>query len=609
MTAYTRNFLLLLFLAIAGVALYNIFTLENRPPHISYSDFLGSLEKGEISSVTLRGGEINGRFNDEQPFASYTPDVAALIPRLEARGVETNAAPGRERGGWIGSLLPWMILLGSWLFLLFFQRRGGGGSPFTKTRALTVSPRGKPQVTFADVAGIDEAKEELAEIISFLKDSRKFTRLGGRLPRGVLLQGPPGTGKTLLAKAIAGEAGVPFFSISGSDFVEMFVGVGASRVRDLFQQAKKNSPCIIFIDEIDAVGGHRASGAAAGGQDERQQTLNALLVEMDGFQSDQTVVLVAATNRPDILDPALLRPGRFDRQVTIMAPDIKGRLQILEVYGRKIVMADQVRLQEIAATTPGFTGAELANLMNESALLAARRNKSAVELSDIEEAKDRIMMGAENKGLIISASERRTTAYHEAGHAILAWLLPGTDPLHKITIIPRGRALGMTQQMPLDDRHAYSKEYLTNRIKIMLGGRTAEEIVFNQFTTGASNDLQTATAMATRMVTEWGMSDHLGPRAYTRGDEGFLGGGHEKLLYGEETARAIDAEINGLIENCYQEAMIILEGKIDHLHKLAKVLLELETIDGRMVETLMAESAESIEKEETKPAEFPGRNK
>jgi len=595
-TAYTRNFLLLLFLVIGVVVIYNINALESRPPYLSYSDFLSSLEKGEVSSVTLRGGEISGRLSGDRPFASYTPDVASLLPRLETRGVETTATPGSGSGGWIGSLLPWMILLGSWLFLLFFQRKGGA-SPFAKTKPLAVSAKGRQQVTFVDVAGIDEAKEELAEIIAFLKDSRKFTRLGGRLPRGVLLQGPPGTGKTLLAKAIAGEAGVPFFSISGSDFVEMFVGVGASRVRDLFQQAKKNSPCIIFIDEIDAVGGHRASGAAAGGQDERHQTLNALLVEMDGFQSDQTVVLVAATNRPDILDPALLRPGRFDRQVTIMAPDIKGRLQILEVYGRKIAMAEQVRLQEIAATTPGFTGAELANLMNESALLAARRNKSAVELADIEEAKDRIMMGAENKGLIIREDERRTTAYHEAGHAILAWLLPGTDPLHKITIIPRGRAMGMTQQVPLDDRHAYSKEYLTNRIKIMLGGRTAEEIVFNQYTTGASNDLQAATAMATRMVTEWGMSDHLGPRAYTRGDEGFLNGGYEKLLYGEETARSIDAEINGLIENCYQEAMIILEGKIEYLHKLAKFLLERETIDGHMVETLMSGGPERDETE------------
>jgi cell division protease FtsH len=585
-TAYTRNFLLLLLLSLVGVAFYNIMALENRPPPLSYSDFRLSLEKGEVRSVYLRGGRISGRLGDDRPFASYAPDVAALLPLLEARGVEINAAPGRDSGNWLGSLLPWMILLGSWLFLLFFQRRAGGGSPFGKSRAFPVSA-GKQKMTFADVAGIDEAKEELAEIISFLRDSGKFTRLGGRLPRGVLLQGPPGTGKTLLAKAIAGEAGVPFFSISGSDFVEMFVGVGASRVRDLFQQAKKNSPCIIFIDEIDAVGGHRASGAAAGGQDERQQTLNALLVEMDGFQSDQTVVLVAATNRPDILDPALLRPGRFDRQVTILPPDIKGRLEILEVYARKIVMAGQVRLQDIAATTPGFTGAELANLMNESALLAARSNKAAVELSDIEEAKDKIMMGAEHKGLIISADERRTTAYHEAGHAILAWLLPGTDPLHKITIIPRGRALGMTQQVPLDDRHAYSKEYLTNRIKIMLGGRTAEEIVFNQFTTGASNDLQGATALATRMVTEWGMSDHLGPRAYTRSDQGFLGGGNEKLLYGEETARAIDAEINGLIESCYQEAMIILEGKSEYLHKLAAVLLEKETIDGRTVRELM----------------------
>jgi len=588
MTAYTRNFLLVMLLAVVCLVFYNLSTFEKSPPTLGYSDFIARLNKGEIRTVHLKGGEISGRDDNSQTFSSFAPDVTALLPQLEAHQIEITAAPERTGGGGISSFLPWVILLGSWLFLLFFQRKSGGNSGFAKSKALAVSPRG-PKVTFADVAGIDEAKEELAEIISFLRDSKKFTRLGGRLPRGVLLQGPPGTGKTLLAKAIAGEAGVPFFSISGSDFVEMFVGVGASRVRDLFRQAKKSSPCIIFIDEIDAVGGHRASGSAAGGQDERQQTLNALLVEMDGFQSDETVVLVAATNRPDILDPALLRPGRFDRQVTIMPPDIKGRLQILEVYGQKIVMADQVRLQEVAATTPGFTGAELANLMNESALLAARSGKNAVELADIEDAKDKIMMGTEHKGLIISTEERRTTAYHEAGHAILAWLLPGTDPLHKITIIPRGRALGMTQQVPLNDRHSYSKEYLTNRIKIMLGGRTAEEIVFNQFTTGASNDLQTATDLATRMVTELGMSEHLGPRAYTRGDEGFLGGGRERLLYGEETARAIDAEINLLIESCYQEAMIILEGKVEHLHRLAALLLEQETIDGRMVDLLMTD--------------------
>lgn len=586
MTAYTRNFLLLLLLAVVGLVAYNLIVFENRPPGLAYSDFLARLDRGEIRSVQLKGGEISGVDSNSQRFATFSPDVAALLPRLEAGRVEVTTVPVSTGTGGVAIFLPWMVLLGSWLFLLLFQRKGGGNSGFAKSKALAVSAGGS-KVTFADVAGIDEAKEELAEIIAFLRDSKKFTRLGGRLPRGVLLQGPPGTGKTLLAKAIAGEAGVPFFSISGSDFVEMFVGVGASRVRDLFRQAKKSAPCIIFIDEIDAVGGHRASGSSAGGQDERQQTLNALLVEMDGFQSTETVVLVAATNRPDILDPALLRPGRFDRQVTIMAPDIKGRQQILEVYGRRLVMAEQVRLREIAVTTPGFTGAELANLMNESALLAARSGKNAVELADLEAAKDKIMMGAEHRGLIISGDERRTTAYHEAGHAILAWLLPDTDPLHKITIIPRGRALGMTQQVPLDDRHSYSKEYLTNRIKIMLGGRTAEEIVFNQFTTGASNDLQTATDLATRMVTEWGMSEHLGPRAYTRGDQGFLGGGHERLLYGEETARAIDAEINGLIESCYQEAMIILEGKEEYLHRLAALLLEQETVDGRMVDLLM----------------------
>jgi len=573
-------------LVVAAVVVYNIATLEKKPPTLNYSEFIKSLENHEIKEVRVKGGEIVGLDIYERSFYTYSPDMNSLLPRLEKKGVVVTALPSTAGRDSSVSFLPWVLIIAMCLFFMLSQQKGGGSSGFAKSKAMAVATRFH-KVSFADVAGIEEAKEELAEIVSFLRDSKKFTRLGGRLPRGVLLQGPPGTGKTLLGKAIAGEAGVPFFSISGSDFVEMFVGVGASRVRDLFKQAKKNAPCIIFIDEIDAVGGHRAAGSAAGGQDERQQTLNALLVEMDGFQSGETVVLVAATNRPDVLDPALLRPGRFDRQVTILPPDVKGRAKILDVHARKIIMAENVRLTDIAVATPGFTGAELANLMNESALLAARKDKESVGLKDIEEARDKIIMGAERKGIVISRQERKTIAYHEAGHAILARLLPNTDPLHKITIIPRGRAMGMTQQVPLDDRHAYSKEFLTNRIKIMLGGRTAEEIIFNQFTTGASNDLQMATEMATRMICEWGMSEKLGPRAYLKASEGFLGGNQQSFLYSGMTAQAIDEEINSLIENCYQEAMIILEGKIESLHRLAEALLEHETLDAEEVDIIV----------------------
>ncbi|MBU0484356.1 MAG: ATP-dependent zinc metalloprotease FtsH [Proteobacteria bacterium] len=589
MTKYFRNFLIIMVLTIVAVVVYNIATIESKPPTISYSSFLNSLKNKEIKSVLIRGGEIVGQDIYDQSFYTFSPEIAPIINKLEAQGVTITTAPGKSSSGSLfSSFLPWFMILAGLIFFVFSQQKGDG-SPFSKDKGI-IAPAKALKITFKDVAGIPEAKDELEEIISLLRDSKKFTRLGGRLPKGVLLQGPPGTGKTLLAKAIAGEAGVPFFSISGSDFVEMFVGVGASRVRELFKQAKKNAPCIIFIDEIDAVGGHRAGASSAGGQDERQQTLNALLVEMDGFQSGETVVIVAATNRPDTLDPALLRPGRFDRMVTILPPDIKGRQEILEVYARNITMAENVQLKNIAGATPGFTGADLANLMNESALLAARMKKNAVDLEDIENAKDKIMMGTERKGMVISKEERRITAYHEAGHAIMARLLPNTDPLHKITIIPRGQALGMTQQIPLDDRHSYSKEYLTNRIKIMLGGRTAEEIIFNQFTTGASNDLQSATAIATRMICQWGMSDHLGPRAYTKDDEGFLGSNSEKLLYSDETAMAIDKEINSLIEDCYQEAMIILEGRIGYLHKLAEVLLEKETIGPEDVDKIIPDN-------------------
>jgi cell division protease FtsH len=474
--------------------------------------------------------------------------------------------------------------VGVMFFLLFRLLRQGKAAGFGKSKVVVAGR--KARVTFSQVAGMPEAKAELEEIVDFLRNPDRFTCLGGRLPKGVLLQGPPGTGKTLLAKAIAGEAGVPFYSISGSDFVEMYVGVGASRVRDLFRQAKADAPCIIFIDEIDAVGRRRGAGAVSG-QDEREQTLNALLVEMDGFETGDNVVLVAATNRPDVLDRALLRPGRFDRQINIPAPDVRGREEILGVYARQVAMSPEVVLANFARVTPGFTGAELANLVNEAALLAARKGKQAIEANDLEEAKDKIVMGTERKGLVVSEEERRTTAYHEAGHAILARILPGADPLHKITIIPRGRSMGMTQQMPLDDRHTYSKEYLTNRIKIMLGGRTVEELVFNQITTGASNDLQAATDLATRMVCEWGMSATLGPRAYGREEDVFLGGDLRQGGYSEETARIIDREINQLIADCYQEAVILLEGMMPYLHKLAATLLQHETIDAEEVDRII----------------------
>lgn len=585
MARYVRNYLLLLFLAICAVVGFNAHRLENRPPYLEYSAFLAKLEQGQIKSVTLRGGEIHGTDELDQPFASFAPAPEALLQRLEAQGVAIAARPDGQSAVFWTSTFPVLLLMGGWMLFMVLQQKGGF-SGFSK-KHLPTDQGAKQKVTFGDVAGIPEAKEELIEIVECLRESEKITRLGGRIPKGVLLQGLPGTGKTLLAKAIAGEAGVPFYSISGSDFVEMFVGVGASRVRELFKEAKQNAPSIVFIDEIDAVGRSRSAPSAQGGQDEREQTLNALLVEMDGFRSDETVIIVAATNRPDVLDPALKRPGRFDRQVTILPPDVKGRRKILEVHARQVVIDPEVNLSEVAHSTPGFTGADLANLINESALMAARKGKAAIQHEDIEDARDKILMGAERKGMVISAQERRVTAYHEAGHAILAKLLPNTDPLHKITIIPRGRAMGVTQQVPLDDRHSYSREYLMNRVTILLGGRTAEEIIFREFSTGSSNDLQGATDIATRMVCEFGMSDVLGPRAYVIESQGFLDGAGKLRPYSEDVARAIDQEIDKLIADCYQEAMIILEGKINYLHKLADMLLAQETIDAEEVDIIV----------------------
>ncbi|MBI5557122.1 MAG: ATP-dependent metallopeptidase FtsH/Yme1/Tma family protein [Deltaproteobacteria bacterium] len=578
-----RNFLILLIISAVIIVGFNFWKAEEKLPYIDYSTFIAQLSEDEITKVTIEGSKITATDKFDRQYQTFTPDVKSILERLEQKKIVITTRPFSDSSPFFFSPFLLILVLGGWMYFLMQQQKGGG---FTKNKS-KLTPEIKQHVTFEDVAGIPEAKEELVETVEFLKHSSKFMRLGGRIPKGVLLQGPPGTGKTLLAKAIAGEAGVPFYSMSGSDFVEMFVGVGASRVRNLFEQAKKNAPCIIFIDEIDAVGRSRGAAGAQGGQDEREQTLNALLVEMDGFKSGETVIIVAATNRPDVLDPALLRPGRFDRQVNILPPDVKGREKILEVHAQKLIMSKEVQLANVARSTPGFTGAELANLMNESALMAARRNKDFIETTDIEEAKDKILMGAERKGMVISHQERKVTAYHEAGHAIVAHLLPESDPVHKITIIPRGRALGLTQQLPLDDRHSYSREYLRSRVMTLLGGRTAEEIVFNQFTTGASNDLQSATEIATRMVCEWGMSDLLGPRAYVIADQSFLQTGAVKRTYSEETAKAIDQEINKIIEDCYQETMIILEGKIAYLHKLAEILLEAETIDAEEVNIIL----------------------
>ncbi|MCB2184229.1 MAG: ATP-dependent zinc metalloprotease FtsH [Desulfobulbaceae bacterium] len=580
-----RTFLITIVILIVVLIGLNFWNAEKKLPQVDYSSFIAQLADDEITKVSITGGTIEATDKFGREFTTYAPNISTILERLENKNITISTRSPQPPVSLFSPLL-FILFMGGWMFFMMRQQKPGGGGLFNKNKS-PITPEKKTDVTFDDVAGIPEAKEELVETVECLKDSSKFTKLGGHIPKGVLLQGPPGTGKTLLAKAIAGEAGVPFYSMSGSDFVEMFVGVGASRVRNLFEQAKKNAPCIIFIDEIDAVGRSRGGAGAQGGQDEREQTLNALLVEMDGFKSGETVIIVAATNRPDVLDPALLRPGRFDRQVNILPPDVKGREKILKVYAQKLKMGEDVNLKSVAKNTPGFTGAELANLMNESALMAARKNKLCIELPDIEESKDKILMGAERKGMVISDQEKKVTAYHEAGHAIIAEVLPDADPVHKITIIPRGRAMGVTMQVPLDDRHSYSREYLRARVMTLLGGRTAEEIIFNQFTTGASNDLQVATEIATRMVCEWGMSDLLGPRAYVKSDQSFLGTGAARLSYSGETAQAIDMEINKIIEDCYQETMILLEGKIGYLHKLSEVLLENETIDAEEVNIIL----------------------
>ena len=599
MTPFYKNLALWLVISLVMIALFNLFNKPQATKEpVSYTDFMASVDKGEVLSVTIQGDDIQGFLVGGKKFKTFAPRDTDLIKTLREKGVRITAKPLDESPWYMTILISWfpmLLLIGVWIFFMRQMQAGGGKAmAFGKSRARLQSDQG-PKVTFNDVAGIEEAKEELREIIDFLKDPKKFTRLGGRIPKGVLLMGSPGTGKTLLAKAIAGEAGVPFFSISGSDFVEMFVGVGASRVRDLFIQGKRNAPCIIFIDEIDAVGRHRGAGLG-GGHDEREQTLNALLVEMDGFESSEGVILIAATNRPDVLDPALLRSGRFDRQVVVPVPDVKGREEILKVHTRKSPLAEGVNLSILARGTPGFSGADLENLVNEAALMAARLNKEKVDMADFETAKDKVMMGTERRSMIISEEEKRNTAYHEAGHTLVAKLLPGTDPIHKVTIIPRGRALGLTQQLPLDEKHTYPKDYLLNNLIIFLGGRAAEELVLGQLTTGAGNDLERATELARKMVCEWGMSPEMGPLTFGKKEEQIFLGREiaQHRDYSEETARKIDVEVKKLILESYDQARVLLGGNLDKLHRLAQTLLEKETLDGETIDRIIQEEAPAV---------------
>jgi len=572
------------------------------PRNLAVSEFVSLVQDGKVKDVNITGSDVQGTQVDNQTFhTEIPPNDPEIWKILREKGVKYNWKESAGNG-WIGILfnaIPILILLGLWIFMMRQMQSGGNKAlSFGKSRARLHSSQQK-KVTFKDVAGVEEAKEELQEIIEFLREPQKFQKLGGRIPKGVLLIGPPGTGKTLLARAIAGEANVPFFSISGSDFVEMFVGVGASRVRDLFEQGKKNAPCIIFIDEIDAVGRHRGAGLG-GGHDEREQTLNQLLVEMDGFESNEGVILVAATNRPDVLDPALLRPGRFDRRVVVDRPDVRGRESILKVHTKKVPLSDDVDMSVIARGTPGFAGADLANLVNEAALAAARQNRKVVTQTDFETAKDKVLMGVERKSLIMNDKEKRTTAYHEAGHAVLAALLEHADPLHKVTIIPRGMALGLTMQLPLDDKLSHDKNYLEAQLAILMAGRIAEEIFLNQLTTGARNDIERATEMARKMVCEWGMSE-LGPLSFGKQDEQIFLGREiaQHRDYSESTAIRIDDQVRKLVEDGYSRARKIIEERSDAMVRVAEALLEREVLDGSEVIDLI--NGKTLPKFESKP--------
>ena len=624
----SRTLLLWMTLLVLSILLFQYYSRGKKDvTDISYTEFKQQLSQSNIKSVLIIEKDVEGEFvkaiekTERDKTQSYSKfrlhlpvESEGLIGELESKGVQIEAqAPTINWSGMLLTSLPWLLILAIFWFFIFRQMQGSskGVFSFGKSRARLLTGD-RPKVTFQDVAGADEAKQELQEIIEFLKEPGKFQKLGGKIPKGALLLGAPGTGKTLLAKAVAGEAGVPFFSMSGSDFVEMFVGVGASRVRDLFDQGKKNAPCIIFIDEIDAVGRHRGAGLG-GGHDEREQTLNQLLVEMDGFESNEGVILLAATNRPDVLDPALLRPGRFDRQIVVDIPDIKGREGILKVHAKKIRLGEDVDLSVLARGTPGLSGADLANIVNEAALLAARNDRDRVIMQDFEDAKDKVMMGTERRSLVINDEEKKTTSYHESGHALVAKLIPGSDPVHKMTIIPRGLALGLTHYLPIDERHTHSKEYLENKLCQLLGGRVAEKIIFNQYTTGAGNDLERATALTRKMVCEWGMSDKLGPLTFGKKEEEiFLGREIAKHRdYSEDTAKQIDMEVKRIIEEAESRAVKLLGENQDKLHALAKALLEREILDGDQIDrVLKGEKLEPLKtnnnknnNEENKPKE------
>lgn len=593
-----KNLFLWLIIAVILVSVFN--NLEPRQTNeerLTYSEFIKQVQQGNVNSVVIQSNQvITGTLQNDKPFTSYMPiDDQRLLPTLIDKGVNVKGEPPQQEGLLMHILINWfpmLLLIGVWIFFMRQMQGGGRGGAFSfgRSRARLLG-EDQVKVTFADVAGVEEAKEEVKELVDFLRDPGKFQKLGGKIPRGVLLVGSPGTGKTLLARAVAGEAKVPFFTISGSDFVEMFVGVGASRVRDMFDQAKKHAPCIIFIDEIDAVGRHRGAGLG-GGHDEREQTLNQLLVEMDGFEGNEGVIVMAATNRPDVLDPALLRPGRFDRQVVVPLPDIRGREQILMVHLKKIPVAENVNPSVIARGTPGFSGADLANLANEAALFAARANKALVDMSDLEKAKDKVMMGAERRSMVMSEKEKKLTAYHESGHAIVGRLVPEHDPVYKVTIIPRGRALGVTMFLPEEDRYSYTKQRLESQITSLFGGRIAESLIFGpeQVTTGASNDIQRATEIARNMVTKWGLSERLGPLVYSQEDrEVFLGHSVAKgKEVSDDTAHLIDEEVRAIIDRNYQKAEKILHDNLSKLHTMAEALIKYETIDTEQIDDIMA---------------------
>jgi cell division protease FtsH len=610
---FSRNAVLWIVIVLLLFALFNLFqgsTTRGPQQQLAYSDFIERVEGGEVREVTIKGEQISGHFTDGRNFQTFSPNDPKMVEDLLANGVRVNAAPEDEANPLLSILISWfpmLLLIAVWIFFMRQMQSGGGKAMgFGKSRAKLLTEK-TGRVTFDDVAGIDEAKQELEEIVEFLRDPQKFQRLGGRIPKGVLLVGPPGTGKTLLARSIAGEANVPFFTISGSDFVEMFVGVGASRVRDMFEQGKKNAPCIIFIDEIDAVGRHRGAGLG-GGNDEREQTLNQLLVEMDGFESNEGVILIAATNRPDVLDPALLRPGRFDRQVVVPNPDVLGREKILRVHMRKVPLAPDVDARVIARGTPGFSGADLANLVNEAALLAARAGKRVVTQADFEGAKDKVLMGAERRSMVMTEEEKELTAYHEAGHALVGLFVPGNDPLHKVTIIPRGRALGVTMNLPERDRYGFKRSEITAKLAMMFGGRVAEELIYgsDDITTGAGNDIQQATNLARRMVTEWGMSDRLGPLRYNENQEEiFLGHSVARNQHiSEATAQQIDEEIRRIIDEAESKAREVLTEHMDDLHKLARGLLEYETLSADEVRAILR--GETIDRSE--PSDMQGQS-